>query len=1277
MTISNFHMNKSFIFFILGILLEFNSTAQDNTFYRKFNLPGMHGGLQLEATSDGGFVATGQHEGNGSAGGCDIYVYRVDPCGNNLWYKLYGTGGTDGGKSIKQTADGGFIVSGHYNLGVGFIMKLDGEGIVEWTKTYSSTSWVMYAEETSNGDFICIGHNSNLSIFRTNPQGDVIWSRLFGNIGTMSFYISELPNGDFIFPSSNGLSGKDVAVTRISSVGDVVFSKQIGGSGWGLDDHTEWSCKGLLDSNKEFLYVTSPTAVGGSENIMILKMRVSDESVIWAKSLGGPNSDQSREIALCPNGIAIIGNTSSFPASAGSSPNITQSMAERDILLTKLDTSGNILWSRTYGGDGRDRGIGVKYNFGDNSFNISSFSSSSYFQANGFDPVFVKTDSLGNVNCQMNSPTLSVWNITPSFSAGASSSSAISISGSNTNPTLNNYIPNDIYVCQNCSTEPVFSPSDTIVCVNEPVYFVNTTTFGLTCFQEWLIDGQQFNGGVDTLEYSFSQAGDYVVELYSNCGGQNNTFLTTIHVYDVVIDSPILSDYNGVNISCNGLSDGSIQANANGGYLQTSVDYNWSINPGAFNSSSINNITAGNYDIIATDDAGCADTFNIDLVEPNILDSEPLITSNYNQFGISCFGFNDGSAEVQISGGTSPYSVQWLSTPNQFGLNADNLYSGDVEIVIIDENNCQILDTANLSEPTALLGTLDILSDYNGYEVSCYQGSDGIVSLTASGGVEPYNILFNNGSIQNGEIINGLSEQQLNYSFTDANGCIIENTGSLNDPPQLSSAISIISNYNGSPISCNDAADGQAQIQVVGGVSPYTYLWSDGATNASSNADFAAGIASVSVTDLNGCPLINQINFTAPPLINLNASISTDFNGFSVSCFGASNGSANAVGLGGTPPLSYWWSNGASGSFSQNLSAGTYTSYVTDANLCDTINFPLTLTEPPQLVMNTFQLSDYNGFQVSCFGFSDGSISLYPAGGVSPFSYTWDNGTGNQSSSTGLSEGIYSVLVTDDNGCLLENVYSLNAPDQLNAQIQSFPDTCYRSLGHAIALASGGVSPYLYNWNNEVGMNHFYGLLGGSNILSLYDLNNCSRDFVFSIGNLDGPIANMHIVSDDDCSFKNVEFRDKSLNNPVSWQWNIDGIGTSENQTDEFFFPEPGQFIVNLTVKNEFDCPDDTTVVFTLLNEDMRIFTPNSFTPNEDNLNSFFKPIISGSVGYELNVFNRWGEVVYSGNQSDRGWAGDDKGNGIICQFDLYYYTIVADGFCKDETLNGFVQLIK
>ena len=78
--------------------------AQDNTFYRKYNFGGMQGALQLATTLDGGFVATGQHEGNGSAGECDIYVYKLDVCGNIEWFNIYGTAAQEGGKSIQQTS---------------------------------------------------------------------------------------------------------------------------------------------------------------------------------------------------------------------------------------------------------------------------------------------------------------------------------------------------------------------------------------------------------------------------------------------------------------------------------------------------------------------------------------------------------------------------------------------------------------------------------------------------------------------------------------------------------------------------------------------------------------------------------------------------------------------------------------------------------------------------------------------------------------------------------------------------------------------------------------------------------------------------------------------------------------------------------------------------------------------------------------------------------------------------------------------------------------------
>ena len=128
----------SALLFLFAFSMD-ESAGQDNTFYRKYNLGGMQGGLQLEATQDGGFVATGQHEGNGSAGSCDVYVYRVDACGNNLWFKLIGNGDAEGGKSIKQTSDGGYIVACIYG-NHGALVRMNDAGDVLWSKGYSGTT---------------------------------------------------------------------------------------------------------------------------------------------------------------------------------------------------------------------------------------------------------------------------------------------------------------------------------------------------------------------------------------------------------------------------------------------------------------------------------------------------------------------------------------------------------------------------------------------------------------------------------------------------------------------------------------------------------------------------------------------------------------------------------------------------------------------------------------------------------------------------------------------------------------------------------------------------------------------------------------------------------------------------------------------------------------------------------------------------------------------------------------------------------------------------------
>ena len=127
----------------------------DRTFMRRYNYGGMQGGLALATTEDGGFVATGQHEGNGSAGGCDIYVYKVDACGNRIWFRLFGTGNSEGGKSIEPTPDGGFIIGGHGSGGL--LLKLNEEGEADWYYYYSGIDWIFDAVPTQDGGYVALG----------------------------------------------------------------------------------------------------------------------------------------------------------------------------------------------------------------------------------------------------------------------------------------------------------------------------------------------------------------------------------------------------------------------------------------------------------------------------------------------------------------------------------------------------------------------------------------------------------------------------------------------------------------------------------------------------------------------------------------------------------------------------------------------------------------------------------------------------------------------------------------------------------------------------------------------------------------------------------------------------------------------------------------------------------------------------------------------------------------------------------------------------------------
>jgi Zn-dependent metalloprotease len=278
----------------------------------------------------------------------------------------------------------------------------------------------------------------------------------------------------------------------------------------------------------------------------------------------------------------------------------------------------------------------------------------------------------------------------------------------------------------------------------------------------------------------------------------------------------------------------------------------------------------------------------------------------------------------------------------------------------------------------------------------------------------------------------------------------------------------VTSNYKGRHVSCHDACDGTATASVAGGFLP-VYTWSNSATSQSIT-NLCPGTYTVTVTNLLGlgCSETSSITILNTPELLVPALTLSNYNGYNVSCFGGSNGTATANPSGGTAPYSYQWSNSQTTATATGLSAGTYTVTVTDGNGCVTTR-SATLTQPPLLSTSAAPTTNYNGYNVRCFGGNDGAAAAIPAGGVPPYSYSWNDGQ-TTNPATSLYAQTYTVTVTDDNGCTTSASTTLTEPPQLTIDAGEndlvyfgYPDSACTTL--SASGIGGGVPPYILTWS--------------------------------------------------------------------------------------------------------------------------------------------------------------------------------------------------------------------
>jgi gliding motility-associated-like protein len=534
----------------------------------------------------------------------------------------------------------------------------------------------------------------------------------------------------------------------------------------------------------------------------------------------------------------------------------------------------------------------------------------------------------------------------------------------------------------------------------------------------------------------------------------------------VIVGTGLPVGVNVDSIRCFGQATGKIRAVPLGG--SPPLTYVWS--PSLSSTDSIVNLGPNTYSVTVTDNLGCSGSATATLFQP------PLLTLVLDSTNITCNNASNGQLNATVAGGTPAYTYTWSpvgpNSPTRTGL-SPNTY----RLTVTDQKGCSVVRSRSITQPTAISTTTA------GYNVSANGGSDGSAKVTATGGTLPYTYTWSPGGGSTDSIF-GLTAGMYFVTVCDGNQCCVVDSVEITDPPP------IILTFQKTDNVCFGDSNGTASVSAQGGVSPYTFTWSNGTVGNATNG-LAAGTYFVTVGDDNGVTVRGSITITHPPLLTVS------LDSVSILCFGGNNGSITANVSGGTPQYTYIWSNTAVNSnVNGNLSSGTYDLTVFDAFQCS-VTATKTLNQPSLL-----SASLVSTIGTSCFGSSDGSATIAAVGGTPNYSYQWSVlGAPNAPTANVFPAGPHAVVVTDDNGCRDTVLFAITQPAQLQVQVAPTNANCTTSNdGSALSTVSGGTTPYQYTWDGVAGPNPRTGLASGNHTLIVEDDNGCSVTENFVVG---------------------------------------------------------------------------------------------------------------------------------------------------------------------------------
>ncbi len=718
------------------------------------------------------------------------------------------------------------------------------------------------------------------------------------------------------------------------------------------------------------------------------------------------------------------------------------------------------------------------------------------------------------------------------------------------------------------------------------------------------------------------------------------------------------------NVTCFGGSDGAAEVLVADG----TAPYTFSWTPSGQVSQLAINIPADTHTAIVKDKNGCISSTTIKINQPTELRLISPIISN-----ITCFGKDDGFIVAPFQGGNQPYTYNW--SPGTF-VNA-NTISGlppsTYSLNLVDSKNCHKDTTFLIIEPSLLTST------YVSKPATCGL-ANGSATINISGGTPTFSVYWNLPGLPTGSVaINMPPGNNWTANIRDSKGCLATQTLNIAKPP-----VPIILSTSATDPTCFGGADGTMSVTFGSGTAPYSVIWPSPLSQTVTPNTFTeqvsgvvAGTHNVTVQDVYGCQAVKPILVSQPSEVTLIVTQDTKI------CYGRSiQISANASG--GSTPYTYIWNpNTYTGTGPHSVSPKTVASYsvmAMDSKGCTSTSAQKVITidvsAPLEALGNSVTICHAKSAILTP------SISSLGNGG--PYTYVgYPSGVITYTGTALIAQTTNTLGVTVTDGCTIPNSMAIftivtNPLPTANFVANKLEACVPSAIDFSVTSTSAGA--FTYTWttdNNELMGNTssttYTFTSPGSYLVNLGltnsvtgCLNNITKSNYILIN--DKPKA-LFTANPEETSVLDpiVNFINKSQD-AVSYYWDfgdgfaIPSTNTSTLTNSTHVYSEVGEYKVHLVATSAKGCKDTANFVLEI-KPDFVIYIPNSFTPDGNGLNETFQPVGIGidEENYRMDIFDRWGENIFSSVKFREGWDGKVKGGKIAPQGTYIYKILVVD----------------